>query len=340
MKHASKKVRYGAMAATIVIAVDAFLLAQRFALIPGPWSQKAQLAYGSSSVSLYTAAIDGNPGDYMTYYRRGTLYQQQRRFDLALADFNQAVKLSPRPVGLAALGVAAGDSASRDTHTLELVFLLHRTRAEVLEQMNRPEEALADLDKAIALDPRGPDVFFTRGILRELTGRYDAAIADFDVILARRSSVEWYFARGLAKYFKGDWNDASNDFAQAAQRSPENETYWIWLAKAQLRTGQPLHTESFAALDRQSGAWTVIESLMTDHTPEQFISGVRAGADYANPGNQASKCKTALFLGEWLTLRKAGAGARDMFSEAEATCLPLTIERSTALAELQRLTPS
>ncbi len=339
VKNSSKKARYGAMAATIAVAVGAFLLAQRLALIPGPWSEKPAQGYVGGTVFTYTDAIDISPGDYMTYYRRGVLYQKQQPLDLALADFNQAVKLSPVPVSLKALGATATDSRSRDTHTLGLVFLLHKTRAEVFQQMNRPDEALADLDQAIALDSRGPDVFFYRGILRELTGRYDAAIADFDTLLARRTSVEWYFARGLAKYLKGDWNNAAADFENAAQRMPANGNYWIWLAKAQLRNGQPLHTESFAALDRKNEAWPVIESFTADHDSEQFISGVRAGTEYANPGSMDAKCKSALFLGEWLTLRKAGIGARDMFSEAEAACQPLTIERSTATAELQRLPP-
>ena len=336
MKNSSKKARYGAMAATIAVAVGGFLLAQRLALIPGPWTPKS--GYMARTVSNYTAAVDADPSDYMTYYRRGVLYEKQSRFDLALADFDQAVKLSPTPVTLESLGARAVDSTSQDTHTLGLVFLLHTTRAEVLQKMNRPDEALADLDQAIALDPRHQGVFFDRGILRELTGRYDDAIADFDVLLARRNSVEWFFARGIAKYFKGDWSNAAADFQEAAHRAPKDGTYMLWLAKAQLRAGQPLHIESFAGLNREGGTWPIIESLMADHDTAQFISGVRAGTATANPGRD-SKCKAALFLGEWLTLRKAGVGARDMFSEAEAACQPLTIEHGAAVAELQRLPP-
>lgn len=340
MEDPKKKLRYGAMAATIAVAVGGFLLAQRLALIPGPWTPKTSAGYLGNEASAYTSAIDADPADYMTYYRRGILYQKQRRFDLALADFNQAVNLSPTPVTLEALGEEAKSSLSRDTHTLGLVFLLHTTRAEVLQQMNQPDEALADLDQAVALDPRGSEVFFSRGLLRAVTGRYDSAIEDFNVILTRRSDVTWHFGRGLAAYFKGDWKNAVADFRRATLMAPREDSYVIWLAKAELRNGTPLHADDFATLDRQSGAWPVIESFMSDHNPEQFISGVRAGAGYANPGSRDSKCKAALFLGEWLTLRKAGVGARELFTEAQATCRPLSIEQGAATAELRRLPAS
>ncbi len=328
------------MAATIAVAVGGFLLAQRLALIPGPWTAKPGIGYLGNVDSAYTAAIDADPADYMTYYRRGTLYQKQRQFDLALTDFNQAVKLSPIPVSLETLGEQAKNSLSRDTHTLGLVFLLHTTRAEVLQQMNRPGEALADLDQAIALDPRGSEVFFSRGLLRAVSGHYDTAIADFDVILARRSDMTWHFGRGLAAYFKGDWKSATADFQRAAQMNPREDSYFVWLAKAQLRGGTALHAEDFSALDRGSGAWPVIAALMEDHNAEQFILGVRAGAGYANPGSRDSKCKAALFLGEWLTFRKASVGARALFTEAQATCRPLSIEQGAATAELRRLPAS
>jgi len=75
---------------------------------------------------------------------------------------------------------------------------------------------------------------------------------------------------------------------------------------------------------------------MSGHNPEQFISGVEAGAGYSNANGPDARCKAALFAGEWLTIRKAGVGAREMFAEAERTCQPLSIERAVATAELQR----
>jgi len=333
-----KKLRYGAMTVAIVAGVGAFLGAQRLALIPGPWSEKGGYptyvsdAAGNLSLSSSTAG----PVDYMAYYRRGVEYQFRGQYEQALADLNQAVELSPTPLSLDVLGVRAMDSRSRDTHTLGMVFLIRTTRADTLLRLNRPAEALSDLDAAIALDPRKTEAFYARGLLRTKTGLYDAAIADFDALLARRDHINWYFARGLAKYFKGDWTDAALDFSRASRLAPHDNTFLIWLAKSHLRAGTPLHGEPFANMDRRGSAWAVVQALMSDHNPEQFFSGVVAGVSYSNTNSTDARCKAALFVGEWLTIRKGGAGAHDMFAEAERTCQPLSIEKAVATAELQR----
>ncbi len=344
-----KKMRIGAMAASVALAVGAFLGAQRLALIPGPWSKSglygAPPRDGRTNQDSLSAAVADNPNDYMAYYRRGIMFDRRREYDKALADFDQAVRLSPAPLSLEALGIRARDSADPETHTLGLVFLIRTTRAETLQKMNRPVEALEDLDHAVALDGTKIDVVYSRGMLRTITGRYEDAIADFDAILRRRDNRDWLFGRGLARYFNGDWKDAAADLQEALRRAPGNDTYLIWLAKAHLRAGIPLPTQPFANVDRQSGAWAVIEALMTDHNPAQFSAGVKAGAGYSAAGARSAagvgdaRCKAVLFLGEWLTIRKGGDGARAMFAEAENLCPPLSIERAAAAAELQRAAP-
>jgi tetratricopeptide (TPR) repeat protein len=338
-----KKLRYGAMTLAIVAGVGAFLGVQKLGLASASWAHSpAQIAYGSqgaAAVAAYSEAIAADPTNYMTHYRRGVVYQLAGQYELALADFDQAVKLSPTPLSLEALGTRVSDSRHRPTHTLGLVSLLRTTRAEVLLRLNRPQDALGDLDTAIQLDPRKSHVYYSRGILRAMTGSYDAGIADFDVILARRGQVQWYFGRGLARYFKGDWSEAAGDFLQAVQRAQGNDAYLIWLAKAHLRAGIPLYAEQFAKMGPEGQAWPVVEAFMSDHDPAQFISGVRVGSRTAGAGDPAARCKAALFMGEWLTIRKAGAGARDMFAEAADVCQPLSLEHAAAAAELKREIP-
>ena len=335
-----RKMRFGAMAAIIAVAVGAFLGAQRLALIPGPWSKSKSYGLsagtGRQAEEFFSAAVADDPADYMGYYRRGVMFEKRREYEKALADFNQAVNLSPTPLSLDALGHRVADSSDPDTHTLGLVFLIRTTRADALQRMNRPEEALLDLDQAIALDASKTEVVYSRGMLRAMTGRYDDAIADFDGILARRDNRDWYFGRGLAKYLKGDWTAAALDLQEAALRAPGDDGYLIWLAKAHLRAGSPLPTRHFASLDKQNGVWPVIEAFMTDHDSAQFISGVKAGAGYTGGGGRDTRCKSALFLGEWLTLHKREAEARGMFAEATELCRPLSIERAAASAELRR----
>lgn len=224
-----KKMRINVIVAAIALAVGAFLGAQRLALIPGPWSKQglygAPTGDGRTTQESLSAAVADNLSDYMTYYRRGIMFDRRREYGKALADFDQAVRLSPTPLSLEALGPRARDSADRETHTLGLVFLIRTTRAETLQKMNRPVEALEDLDHAIALDATKIDVVYSPGMLRTITGRYEDAIDDFDTILSRRANRDWHYGRGLAKYFKGDWQAAAADLQEALRRAPGNDSY-------------------------------------------------------------------------------------------------------------------
>ena len=218
------KLRYKSMAVAIVVGVGAFVGAQRLELIHGPWTGERQfLAYVGTPTqqsAAASAAVTADPDDYMAYYRRGALHFQQRRYEEALADLNTAVKLSPTPLSLEALGVRIHDSRQRDTHTLGMVVLIHATRAEVLQRMNKPNEALADLDRALAFNGNKTDIMHSRAILRTVAGQYDGAIADFDTLLERRTTSQWLLSRGIAKYLKTDWAGAITDFQVLAQRPP------------------------------------------------------------------------------------------------------------------------
>ena len=217
------KLRIAAMAGAIVAGAGLFLGAQRVDLIHGPWSH---------DFIRYADAADADPGDYMGYYRRGLHFQKQGQLEQALAELDHAVALSPTPLSLKALGDQAGRMMSRDARTLTRVVLVYAARAEILQQMNRASDALADLDHAVALDSHSPIVIYTRGLLRSNSGRYDEAIADFDYLLTRHNDVDWFFGRGMAKYLKGDFADAAADFGEAAQRAPRNTNFQSWLTKA------------------------------------------------------------------------------------------------------------
>jgi tetratricopeptide (TPR) repeat protein len=337
-----KKLRYGYMALAVVVGVGAFIGAQRLQLIPGPWSKQKTISQalakgGPRTLENYSSAIADNPDNYMTYYRRGTQFQRQRQYEKALADLDAAVRLSPVPLAVADLGPRASDTTHAPTRTLNLVVLVRTTRAEILQQLNRPEDALADLDQALSLDSRKNDVQHARAVLRAVTGRYDDAISDFDVMLERRDNAEWFFQRGVTKYLKGDWLGATADFGEAARRGPREDNYFIWLAKAHLRAGRPMDPQQFAALAPNGNARYVIEALLSDHNTAQFVAGARAGSAYAGRNPRNAQCETSLFLGEWLLVRKKGEGAQEMFQEALSICRPLSFENAVATAELRRL---
>lgn len=207
-------------------------------------AQKAYVALESgrpaSALDAYSEAIRRHPESYMSYYRRGVTLAEQGRLEPALADLDAAVRLSPAVQTSNELGLRAWNSLLPETHALHTVILVRSARADILRQLNRPRDAIVDLDAAIALDPRRTALWQKRGLLHLETGNTKAAIADFTALLARRDNPQWRFARGLGHFVNSDLAEAEADFTKAARMDPKNPIYARWLAKTQKKRGIPI----------------------------------------------------------------------------------------------------
>ncbi|MBW5448130.1 tetratricopeptide repeat protein [Cohnella sp. CFH 77786] len=74
----------------------------------------------------------------------------------------------------------------------------YERRARLLHQLGRDDEALADLDEAIRLDPEPFMYWYSRAILRNERGEYEAAAEDFREALRRKDDARssTYFELG------------------------------------------------------------------------------------------------------------------------------------------------
>ena len=71
------------------------------------------------------------------------------------------------------------------------------------------DDAIQDLDKAIALNPNSYQAYTNRGIARKEKGDIDGAIADYDKAIALNPNAAYaYNNRGNARGKKGD-NDGA-----------------------------------------------------------------------------------------------------------------------------------
>jgi len=323
-----KKLRYGAMSVAIILGVCAFLAFREFAPLPA-WASRGDVGYRAymGDAAALTEAIQHRPNDYMAFYRRGIMLYQQQNYPSALADLSEAVSLSPIPLSASNAGEGMH---SRERRVLNRVFLVLTARAQVLLQMQRPQEALADFDRAIALDAQKWDVYYQRGYAHLAAGTYDAAVADFGTLLARRPESQAYFGRGLSHYLTGRWAAAQADFLQAATLEPSSEVYALWLTRAYLRGDVPLEYEHLSALQNHTTAWTFVQTLMSDEEPQPQTAFRVA----AVPASAAMVCKQALLRGEWLSLRDQDA--REAYNVALTNCAPFSTEHILATAELRR----
>jgi tetratricopeptide (TPR) repeat protein len=85
------------------------------------------------------------------------------------------------------------------------------------------DEAIRFYNKAMALKPDSPGLFYVRGRALSQKGEYDRAIADFSKAVALKPNyAEAYNHRGVNYIGKGDMPKALTDFKKACQLGSSN----------------------------------------------------------------------------------------------------------------------
>ena len=202
-------------------AASAHFFRSQFHLVRGEFEE---------ALSDVNRALVLAPQDASTYARRGEIYHHLNRDAEAVANFLRAAQLNPDSLSaLSGLGVcrfAEGDWADAIRwYTRAIRIAPKRTqlllgRALCFENDDRNEEALADFDAVIALDPGDAAAFHGRGRCRKATSR-DLAIADFtrSIELDASESSVWN-DRARARLLAGALDEAESDATRAIELDP------------------------------------------------------------------------------------------------------------------------
>jgi len=93
------------------------------------------------------------------YYNRGHAYAEQKKYDLALSDYNKAIELDPKYVKA------------------------YNGRGNAYSDQKKYDLAIADYTQAIELDPKDVKAYNNRGRVYVFQKKYDLAIADFSKVI-------------------------------------------------------------------------------------------------------------------------------------------------------------
>jgi tetratricopeptide (TPR) repeat protein len=168
-----------------------------------------------------TDLIRRDPRNADAYLDRARSYFEQKDYDRALADYEQAIQLTP-DVADAYLG-----------------------RGCVHFQKGENDLALADFSEAIRLDPEAADPYLYRGRSHAARQEYQDALTDFDrCIRLTQDYVEAYIGRGKVRRDLKDYERAQADFERAIRLQPEvaegyNELAWMWATCAVAKLRNP-----------------------------------------------------------------------------------------------------
>lgn len=104
-------------------------------------------------------------------------------------------------------------------------------RALFLYSKERYDEALTDMDDAIAAEPRNAELYATRGFILLRAGYEDEAVTDFDKAL-RINPQQWiaHYGRAMIAYKKGDLDTALSHLAIGKVIAPKRPEILIYMA--------------------------------------------------------------------------------------------------------------
>ena len=188
-----------------------------------------------------TQALSIDPQLADAYKMRGYGYLLERRFERARTDFQAAVRLEPQDAdSLAGYGQSlSGMGLFREAIVqLEKAVALSPAKAPYWNGLcwaragtgNNLKRALADCNRALALQPGAVAAFTSRGTTRLRLRQFSAAIADYDAALKTRAELpSALYGRGLARLNLGQIVHGAADISNARRGDADIDDLFVTL---------------------------------------------------------------------------------------------------------------
>ena len=144
------------------------------------------------AINDYNKAIKIKPDQFKNYFNRGDLYRKINKLDLAIADYSYAISLQPNYAEA------------------------YVNRGQYLTEKGNLDAALADLNYAIQLDPTQAIAFCNRGNIFLAANKVNEALSDYNRAIALDSNFyEAWYNRGNLWLNNKQYDKAISDFLKA-----------------------------------------------------------------------------------------------------------------------------
>ena len=253
------------------ISPDAYLPELAWCLYLFAWPQIKERRYEEAQsicAKLREVCLDlpGKAESYFSEYawkcdEHGIAHYEQGRYDLAIEDFDESLKLKP-------------ESAS-----------IHNWRGAAYYRQGRYDEAVADFTEAIRLKPDSALHYNWRGDAYYKQGRYDLAIGDYNEAIKldpnnsplsiKCSSA--HYMRGCDYSRQSRYDLAIEDFSEAIRLKPDGKDAYNERAKVYNKMGlYELAEKDLAKVASDETQWARTEVLSQEEI-DQLLVPIYAG---------------------------------------------------------------
>jgi tetratricopeptide (TPR) repeat protein len=119
------------------------------------------------------------------------------------------------------------------------------SRDLAFDQKKDWDKALADLSKAVELDPKDANAFYNRGVVYEHRGDGELAITDYTKAIALNpKDPDAHFGRGNVYYYSDDFDNALKDYEMAIKLNPKHGTAILGRGLTYEQLGKPDKAEA------------------------------------------------------------------------------------------------
>ena len=181
----------------------------------------------SVKAAKYGVSADVTPQTAGTFLDRGILFASRGDYEMAIADFDEAIRIEPNMSTAYMLrGRALAASVSKVTSILDNFsgFNFERREGNISAEDARVyDRSIADYTQALKLDPNNAIIYYQRGNAYNDKGDFDRAIADYtQAIRVNPNLSDAYMMRGMIYMEnKQDLDTAIADYTQAIRLDPD-----------------------------------------------------------------------------------------------------------------------
>ena len=198
----------------------------------------------ADAVSFFSSLIKSNPGNAYAYSERGSIYITRNNFDLALADLDNSIKISPtysdpyfgkgvlynsmnnhiRAEYFYSIALNFDTLYPESNSVYENVFI--NLSSEKLN-LKKYDETITLLKKGIRKYSDNCSLHNNLGLAYYYSTKFDSALYEYNRAIKLEQNVSSYYNnRGMVEYHLKDFTGALNDFNWALELKPDLRDTW------------------------------------------------------------------------------------------------------------------